>query len=281
MLAGIYSNLSSVEHANKRRDVTANNLANISTTGFRESYLMLRTREVADQTADIDSDAAARMPESYGSQRAGVFKNMLEPGQVRATGNPLNIALDPSLKNAWFSVQTEQGTAYTRNGTLSVGLSDPNNPASSQILLLNGHPAIDAAGGQIAIDPNAGQLVVRPDGIVQQGQATIGQLPVYRMNRTPDVSNQVDADVQQLESRGEGLLVIPEGATDIYPLALHTDPKASKQLMSQGFLEGSNVNMMKEMTELIQQEKDSQSNMKGMTLQFETLQRLFQMAKRQ
>nr|WP_321462038.1 flagellar basal-body rod protein FlgF [uncultured Cohaesibacter sp.] len=143
-------------------------------------------------------------------------------GSVSQTGNPLDLAIEG---DAWFSFQRGSEVAYTRDGRLQM---DP----SGRLTTVNGEYVLSSSGSSIQIDPRGGQIVVQADGEIVQNGRTIDSIGLFEIN--PD---------DKLKRYG-GSAVVPEGVA--FPVQ---DP--SKARVMQGYVEGSNVNPMMEMTKLI------------------------------
>ena len=103
----IYLSMSGAKATLQRQDVLANNLANVSTTGFRAELAAFRAVPVQGSGA---STRVYALETTTGHSDA--------PGAVTATGRNLDVAMQG---NAWLAVQALDGTeAYTRAGSLDV-----------------------------------------------------------------------------------------------------------------------------------------------------------------
>ena len=145
-----------------------------------------------------------------------------DKGAISQTGNPLDLAIDGE---AWFSFQRGNEVAYTRDGRLQMN-------SSGQLTTVNGEPILSSSGSTIQADPRGGRIVVQADGEISQNGQTIDSIGLFEINETDDLK------------RYGGSAVVPEGVA--FPLQ---DP--SKARVMQGYVEGSNVNPMMEMTKLI------------------------------
>ena len=92
----------------QRMDVTANNLANVTTAGFKAERLVMR--ELSEQPA-----AASDIPTEIAFVDAWMLQRDFSTGPLEQTGNPLDVAIEGE---GFFVVQTETGEAYTRDGAL-------------------------------------------------------------------------------------------------------------------------------------------------------------------
>jgi flagellar basal-body rod protein FlgF len=208
--------LSHEQALRRRMDVVANNLANVTTTGFkREQPLFHET-----------------LRQSQGAQPAGrQVSFVLDYGAVHdqaegaftATGNPLDLAIDGP---GYLSVALEDGgTAFTRSGKLAV-LED------GRLATAGGRPLLGENGQPITLPPEAqGRLRIARDGSIEGPDGVLGRLTVTTF-----------ADERALVVRGDGLLT-GEGGTTL--------PPAETRLRSGG-LESSNVQPIVETTAMIQ-----------------------------
>ncbi len=285
MLTGFYSNISGMYYNEQQLANVSNNLANADTTSFRRSMMMLRTREENPSTKWVDSQVKDRLPTQYGVQRAGVFNDYETTGTLKATDSPMNIAIPTELKNAFFAVKrldsNDQNTYYTRNGTLSMGPSNPADPASEPALYISGQLAAGADGQPIHVDPLAGPLSINAEGIISQGNDEVGQIPVYRLNKSSDPTSEKDADLQRLEQLGDSLYKIPDDAKgEFYAKRLVVGEAGVSRLTLQGMSEGSNVNPMSEMVDMIDVTKSFEANSRAVRTQVDGLLKLFQLVRK-
>ncbi|MEM9015137.1 MAG: flagellar hook-basal body complex protein [Pseudomonadota bacterium] len=194
-------------------DVTANNIANQTTAGFKADHVSFREYLARLNTADItDTDVSLVFdPDSYTDFSAG---------GVESTGAPLDFAISG---DGFFGIETTTGVQYTRDGRF--GLND-----FSELVTRDGDLVLDAGGGPILIDPDAGPILVARDGELQQDGAPIGRLGVYEFD-----------DNRLLRKTTSNLF-----ATDETP-TLRDNP-----VIQQGFVERSNVQPIVAMTDMIE-----------------------------
>jgi flagellar basal-body rod protein FlgF len=155
-------------------------------------------------------------------------------GDMIRTDNPLDVAVQG---DAWLAIQTPQGTAYTRDGRMRI-------LASGELQTLDGNPVLDAGGSSMIIDPTAGAPQIAGDGMMTQGGRQIGALGLFSIDGTAKLT------------RASNSSVIPDR-----PAAAVLDFGSNG--FAQGFVEGSNVDPVAEMTKLImiQRTFDSVSSM--------------------
>ncbi|NEW86449.1 flagellar basal-body rod protein FlgF [Rhodopseudomonas sp. WA056] len=206
----------------RQMDVVANNLANISTNGFKAERSMFQ--EFLNTGAHEDNFARPDRRVSFVQDRATYHD--LSTGSLQQTKNPLDIAIDGP---GFLVVQTPQGERFTRDGSLKIN-------AQGQLVNSSGFPVL-GTGGPIVIQPTDKELSISPDGRVSvlEGTSIIdslrGKLRVVSFDRP-----------QTLMKQG-GNLFAPtsdQGTPDI------------KSMLRQGYVEKSNVNSVLEMTRMIE-----------------------------
>lgn len=284
MLLGFYSGVSGAVYNEEKLEVTSSNLANVDTAGFRRSLLLHHTRDKNPKTNRIDSVVRERLPQQYGIRRSGVYKIYEDTGALKQTDSPFDVAIPPELKNAFFNVKrtdvNDGDTYFTRNGTLSMGLEDPTNPDSDTVLYLGGHVALDEGGSPLLVDATAGELHIGDNGVVRQGETIVGEIPVFRLNRSPDPNVQTSANLQQLLQVGESLFKIPPSLKNEFtPFRLEIGENGVNRLLAQGMREGSNVNPINELLYMMEASKGHSSNVAAISKQMEGLTKLFQVVR--
>lgn len=173
---GLYNAVMGMMAADRRLQVSADNLANIGTAAYkrRESF-----------------SEALRRPLDDGQHRNMRVRSRVDfsQGDLRATGNPYDLALSGP---GFFAVESPQGQVYTRNGAFAM-------TAEGMLQTPDGYPvAWDHLNR--AIDPTGDQVLIGPDGRVEQEGVEIGVLEVV------DFENP-----QGLELDGRGYWHAPRG----------------------------------------------------------------------
>ena len=152
-------------------------------------------------------------------------------GSAEETGNTLDFAISG---DGFFRIQTPNGVRFTRNGNFTL-----NN--QGQLSTLDGNLVL-GNGGPITLDDQ--NIAVAPDGQITANGEPINQLSLVTF---PDLNG--------LEKEGANLFRIKTGAAQEQAV-----PTPSIQ---QGYLEGSNVNVVAEMTEMIDLQRAYQSQQKA------------------
>lgn len=213
----IHTTLSGLRATMEAQRVTANNVANAATIGFRRDDADFASRFLGGSPLSSRADATDSI-EAVSSQA----------GALIATGNPLDIALSG---DGWLAIRAGDGTtAYTRRGDLRPG---PDGTLQTG----DGHVALGEGGSPIKLPAGAAHPEISADGSVSfqppGGGATARALAGRLQFATPAPG--------VLRRGGDGLL---------YPgIALPAD--MSVRIVS-GHLEQSNVNPVAEMVDLME-----------------------------
>lgn len=212
----LYIGMSGAKEVMISQGMNSNNLANVSTTGFREDLAQQRSMSVFGPGHPTRAFAMTEKP--------GIN---FEPGPIEHTGRPLDMAVK---QDGWFAVQSKDGSeAYTRAGDFRT---------TPQGLLVNGTglPVMGNAG-PITIPPYEtltigvdGTITIRPVG---QGAAQLAQIDRVRL---------VNPELSELEKGRDGLF----RRKDKEPAFLD----AGVRIMP-GMLERSNVSVVEAMAKMI------------------------------
>jgi flagellar basal-body rod protein FlgF len=219
----IYLSMSGAKAMMQRQDTLANNLANVSTPGFRAELQAFRAVPVQGSGASTRVYALETTP-GYDAT----------PGVITNTGRNLDVAVKG---NGWLSVQALDGTeAYTRGGALDV-------TADGTLVTRSGLPVM-GDGGPIQIPANS-EVSIAADGTISAKNATTGKsTAVGRLKLvTPEAP---------LERGEDGLFRGAEGD-------LAADLTARVQ---DGALEGSNVSAVETMVSMIAAARQFEAQMK-------------------
>lgn len=217
----LYIGLSRQMALQEQMDVISNNIANISTPGYRGQNMIFLEYLSKQRNAEKAGNDSISMVHDYGQ-----FMNT-DNGPLRSTGNPLDVALEGP---GFFGVQTEQGVMYTRAGNFQIN-------GEGTLVTGSGTPVADAGGGAIVIPPESTEVKISRNGTVSTDQGEIAQLMVVEFENP-----------QELEATGNGLYK-----------AVNEGNPAENTTVLQGMVEGSNVNAVLEMTRMIDVSRAYQS----------------------
>jgi len=143
-------------------DVIANNIANVSTPGYRREEQTFR--QYIEQLPPTEGDTSPQTLSFV--QDAGIVRDMSE-GPMRSTGATYDLALHGK---GFFVVQTANGERYTRNGHFSLD-------TAGQIVDDSGD-ALQGDGGAITINTDDGDIHIGADGTLSGKNGQIGKVRV-------------------------------------------------------------------------------------------------------
>jgi flagellar basal-body rod protein FlgG len=241
-------------------DVIANNLANVSTSGFKRSRAVFE--DLLYQTVrqpGAQSSEQTQLPSGLQvgtGVRPVATERIFTQGNLQQTGNDKDVAIQGA---GFFTVLLPDGTtAYTRDGSFQVD-------SQGQLVTSSGFSLQPA----ITIPTNAQSISIGRDGTVSVTQpGSSGQLNVGSLHLTTFVNP------AGLESRGENLYT--ETAASGTPTT-STPGTNGTGLLSQGYVETSNVNVVEELVNMIQTQRAYEINSKAITTSDQMLQRLTQL----
>lgn len=227
-------------------DVISNNIANVSTTGFKKSraefedLLYQTTKEPGARSGD-NAVSPTGVQVGLGVRTSSIQKDF-EIGSAKVTKNPLDIQIEGP---GFFPIQLPDGqVAYTRDGTFK------KSPEGA-IVDRNGHPLVP----QITIPSNAVGIDIGPTG--QVGIIT-------GLNSVPEVIGQIEivnfVNPAGLRSVGKNLFM-PSGASGVPQQGLPGSNGMGE--LAQGQLEASNVNIVEEMVNMITAQRAYETNSKA------------------
>lgn len=197
-------------------DVIANNLANVTTNGFKA-----RSSRFAEYLSPKASFDAFKAPD----RRLGYVIDAGTPldastGAIEMTKNPLDAAIKG---DGFFVVQTPGGERYTRNGSFQVN-------AAGQLVTTDGYP-VSGESGPISFSPQESGIAIAQDGTVSTTQGPRGRLRLVRF-----------ADVRSLQNEG----------SNVFSSTVPAQPAGTTSSIEPGAVEKSNVKPILEMTRLME-----------------------------
>lgn len=239
MIRGLYTSATGMSVNEARMDTLSNNIANVDTTGFK------RDERIMESFPDLVINRMERgqRGEEIGELGSGVGIDEsytdFSRGNFQKTDAPLDLALDG---DGFFAVQTPEGVRYTRNGDFILN-------SEGMIVTRRGNPVLGEEG-PLQVLPDE-QVHVDSNGTVYSGDLEVDDLEIVDF-----------VDANDLEQLGNGLFA--QGEADMIEIEDYS--------VEQGFLEGSNVEIVKEMVDMIQASRHYETNQRVIRAQDETLQ---------
>jgi flagellar basal-body rod protein FlgG len=238
-----------------RMTVVSHNLANVNTNGFKkdravfEDLLYQNVRQVGASTSQ-DTVAPTGLHLGTGVRVVATEKNYTQ-GQMTSTGNALDVAING---RGFFQVLMPDGTfAYTRDGSFKMS-------PEGELVTSSGYRVQPA----INIPQGAQSVSIGSDGIVSAvlpGEATPTQIGTLQLTDFINPSG--------LQPRGENLVV--ESAAS-GPAQTANPGLTGMGTLQQGFLEGSNVNVVEELVAMIETQRAYEMNSKAISTTDQMLQ---------
>lgn len=254
MLRGLYAAATGMEAQTTRIAAIANNLANVSTTGYKKERVdfqdLFYDRVQAPGSGTDGGASPAGVTLGLGVRVAGVSR-VFSPGALRSTAVPLDLAIEGE---GFFSVRMPDGTVgYTRDGAF-------RRDGEGRVVTLDGYPLVP----DLTIPADATSVSVGPDGVVRAAGATgegveIGQLQLARF-----------PNPAALSPLGRNLFGETSGAGGPVEAAPGTEGAGT---VAQGFLEESNVNVAEELVAMIVAQRAYEMTSKVVSASDEMLQR--------
>ena len=222
MDSGLYAACAGLVARTQQLDTIASNLANASSAGFRGQKNVFGT-VLAEASHRGSLSALNAATNSYGVLSGTELDEA--QGAITATGNPLDIALEGP---GYLKVQTRNGVAYTRNGSLQIS-------SSSQLTTATGDPILGQSG---PITVAKGAITISPDGSISSGGTISGKLAIVTF-KAPAIP----------VSRGNGY----------YGADAKAEVAATSTGVKQGSLESANVSSVDGVVELITAQRAAES----------------------
>ena len=245
MIRALYTAASGMSAQQSNLDTVANNLANSATAGFRKRRMqfedMIYQNMVQPGSAASTSTISAGLQIGLGT-KSTASEVIMTQGDFNQTGNTLDLAIQGA---GFFQVQLPNGTlAYTRNGNFSMN---------------NAGTVVDSHGDQLlpslTIPANAISVTISEYGVVSAtlpGQTVASQLGAIQLASFPNPGglNSLGGNLlQPTSSSGNAITDTPGGSSGMGTL-------------QQGYLEGSNVDVVAEFVNMILAQRAYESNSK-------------------
>ncbi|MES2581497.1 MAG: flagellar basal-body rod protein FlgG [Pseudomonadota bacterium] len=260
MINSLWISKTGMEAQQMQLDVISNNLANVSTNGFKKSHAVFEDlmyqnlRQVGTNTSE-QSTLPTGLQVGLGVRAVATSRSFAQ-GNLQQTSNNLDIAIQG---NGFFQLTMPDGTiGYTRDGAFQI---------DNQGRMVNSG-GLPLSGG-ITVPANATGISVAPDGTVSASipgstaPQNIGTIALASFINPPG-----------LEPKGQNIYA--ESAASGQPNAGTAGANGLGTLM-QGFVETSNVNVVQELVTMIQTQRAYEMNSKAIQTSDQMLQKLGQL----
>lgn len=164
----------------------ANNIANMSTSGYRREGLIF-----SEYVQDLGPDAAS-LSMASGRVREADFTY----GALSETGGTFDLAIDG---DGFFLIATPEGEQLTRAGGFT-------RDAAGTLVTADGYPLLDAGGAPVFAPPNALSIAIAPDGTLSADGVALAQIGLWQpinvndMKRTDGVRFTAEGGVDPVEN---------------------------------------------------------------------------------
>jgi len=260
MIRSLWISKTGLEAQQTQMDVISNNLANVSTNGFKKSRAVFE--DLLYQTIRQPGAQSSQQTQLPSGMQIGTgvkpvaTERIFTQGNLQQTSNNTDIAINGS---GFFQVLMPDGTTnYTRDGSFQVSSTGQLVTASGYVI----QPAI-------TIPATAQTVTVAADGVVSVtlpntvAVTQVGQLQLATFINPAGLS-----------AKGENLYT--ETAASGAPNTVNPGSNGAG-VLAQGFVETSNVNVVEEMVNLIQTQRAYEINSKAISTSDQMLQRLAQL----
>lgn len=250
---GVYTALSGAMAQSTRLDTIANNLANVTTPGYKrdqqvfQEYLTANEKppsviQVPKIPATIESFYDLQGGDKSYVDAKGTFTDFSQ-GSLKSTGNPLDVAIDG---NGFFEVATPSGVKLTRAGNFTLD-------GNGQLVTKDGYPVLKSSEGgedpseRVITVGSSGPVSITDSGLVTENGNPVGKLSLVKVS-DPDALQKVGSSLYGFKKNFNA----------------QVETVVNPQL-KQGFLELSNVNIVKEMTDMISANRIFESTQKAIS----------------
>ena len=260
MMRSLWISKTGMEAQQTQLDTISNNLANVSTNGYKRSHavfedLMYQNLRQAGASSSEQTQLPTGLQLGLGTRAVATSRNFSQ-GNLQQSANPLDVAV---RGNGFFEVQLPDGTTgFTRDGSFQVS-------AQGQLVTNNGYPVqpgitIPAAAQNVTIGSDGTVSVTLPGQALPQ---SVGQLQLASF-----------VNPAGLDPKGQNIYT--ETAASGTPNA---GAPGSNGLghVQQGFVETSNVNVVEELVAMIQTQRAYELNSKAIQTSDQMLQKLGQL----
>jgi len=263
MVRGIYTGASGMLAQDAKMDAIANNLANVDKTAYKKDIAIFKSfpemliRRINESGLGITPAGSYDAAPIVGKLGTGVELNEVftdfEQGSLQRTENHFDLALEGK---GFFTVMTERGERYSRDGSFTIN-------QDGILMTHNGNPVM-GENGIIKVHHN--NFIVNERGeIIVNGDLSADARDVVSMNSN-NWSNPIVIDKLKLVDFENIREIKKEGDSMYRETEFSGPPLPPGELkVVQGFLEKSNINIVREMVDMIEVQRSYEANQKTVT----------------
>jgi flagellar basal-body rod protein FlgG len=260
MMRSLWISKTGMEAQQTQLDTIANNLANVSTNGYKRAHavfedLMYQNLRQAGANSSEETTLPTGLQAGLGTRAVATARNFSQ-GSLQQSSAPLDVAI---RGNGFFEIQLPDGTnGYTRDGSFQVN-------AQGQLVTNNGYTVQPG----ITIPANAQSVTIGNDGSISVGLP--GQALPQKVGQL-----QIASFINPAGLEPKGGNIYAETAASGTP---NTGTPGENGLgsLQQGFVETSNVNVVEELVQMIQTQRAYELNSKAIQVSDQMLQKVAQL----
>lgn len=262
MMRSLWTAASGMSSQQTNVDTISNNLANINTTGYKKETAQFKSLlyQTIQETSTNNNGEVKPVGIQVGlGVRNTAIVSKFTQGNLIETGNDYDFAIQG---NGFFQVQLEDGSiGYTRNGVFNLSIG--NNGLT--LATSDGYPVLDSTGAPIAFDSNFDTSTIKIDeaGNInypdENGNIQTIQFGLVQFNNPAGLEKAAGSILKESMASGTPRLELE-------------DAFLAKSTIRKGYIEGSNVQAVNEMVDLIVAQRAYEMNSKTITAADEMLQ---------
>ena len=244
MLRSFYIATTGMLTQRSKMDVIINNITNTDTSGYKKDQVV--TRSFEDLLLDRLNDPSILNRGTYvGGQNTGIYVDELvtdfTQGPMEGTGLQTDLAI---TGDGFFCIQTPEGVRYTRDGNFQVD-------ANGNLLTQDGYYVLGENGGMLNV--GTGEFSVKSDGSIFADGRQAGKLLIVQFS--------------------DNAILRKAGGNIYYPYNGEQPVVKQNATVEQGMLEGSNLDLGREMAEMLMTNRVYESNQRILRMVDESLSR--------
>ena len=243
MIYGLYQSAAGMMTNEYRQAVLANNIANADTVGFKRDVATFAERTPAQAAGERAGTSATDMAGLSGGLWLGRTFTDFTAGTKTQTGNPYDVALDGP---GFLAVQSNGQRLYTRDGRTLL------RPDGTLVAASDGAEMLGRGGMPVRLNPFGGQPNIDTQGRISQDGAIVGELEIVNF-----------ANYQALQKVGAARFAAP-----------NAEPAPAPVLVQGGYIEGSAVEPVNELVNMMEATQAYQFNARMVSLQDDSVSKL-------